>query len=74
MSGRSITGIVGPFENSNFFDDLAGIAIHYIPKNFSKEGRYMDFPSGEIDMRPQPPSNVFSHKIFSVVRSIRCND
>ena len=34
----------------------------------------MVLPSGEIDMRSQPPSKVFSQTSLSVARSIRCND
>ena len=34
----------------------------------------MVLPSGEIAIRSQPPSNIFSQTSLSVARSMRCND
>jgi hypothetical protein len=43
-------------------------------KPFSKDGSHIVLPSGEIDIRSQPPSKGFSQMIFIVARSIRCSD
>jgi hypothetical protein len=45
-----------------------------IPITVFKRRKIHGLPSGEIDIRSQPPSNVFSQTSLSVARSMRCKD